>query len=438
MRFLAPIALFAGAAILSSVWLMTSSTAQEDSESTVYEALDLFSRAFQIARNEYVEEIGDLELVQGAVQGMLSSLDPHSSYLSPERMDSTKIQTTGEFGGLGIEVSMENGWIKVVSPIDDTPAAKAGVRAGDYITELDGESVLGLTLEEAVEIMRGPVGEKIVLTIEREGEDGPIEVEIIRDIIELTSVKARMVSDIMVVRVIVFSENTHANLAEAMAEQAEEAGGMDSVRGVVLDLRNNPGGVLTSAVDISDAFLERGDIVLVRGRQSGGTSNYTAEAGDLAEGKPMAVLINIGSASGSEIVAGALQDHKRAVVIGTQSYGKGSVQEIINLGPEHGGIKLTTARYYTPAGRSIQGEGIVPDIYVQDRRTELIDDEDPEAGVINEAKLRNSLESENPDDEEAAEADAEKRKVIEELRLTDPQLSHAIDVLTAVDIFRQQ
>ncbi len=436
-RKLAPAALFAVAAFFSAVWLISAGKAEEEqSGPNVYELLDLFSEALQIVRTKYVEPVDDADLIQGAVQGMLATLDPHSGYMSPEQMDQTEEQTSGQFGGLGIEVTMENGWVKVVSPIDDTPAAKAGMQAGDFITAIDGETVLGMTLDEAVKKMRGPVGSEIVLTVEREEAGAPLEVTITRDIIKIASAEVRREADALVVRVKTFNRQSLGNVTEGIKEQAEAAGGMDNFAGVVLDLRNNPGGLLDTAVEIADAFLDQGDIVSVRGRDISGTQNFTAEPGDLAEGKPIVVLINGGSASASEIVAGALQDHKRAVVVGTKSFGKGSVQTIIDLGTEKGGIRITTARYYTPSGRSIQAQGIVPDIHYKGRSSQLPQEEPEEREFMSEADLRGSLENDslmNTEDEDDEENMLRRQEILEELRRRDPQLAYAIDMISAVN-----
>ena len=434
-------ALFAAAAILTSFWLISASSAEEDeSELNVYELLDLFSEAFQTVRTQYVEEVEVVDLIQGAVQGMLSSLDPHSGYLTPEQMDKTEELTSGEFGGLGIEVTMENGWVKVVSPIDDTPAARAGLQSGDFVTGIDGVTVLGMTLDDAVKLMRGPVGSEIVLTIEREGAGEPFDVEITRDVIKIAAAEVRLEAGVMVVRVKTFNRQTLTNVADGIEEQAEIAGGLEELPGIILDLRNNPGGLLTTAVEVSDAFLGQGDIVSVRGRDVQGTENFMAEPGDLAEGKPMVVLVNGGSASASEIVAGALQDHKRAVVVGTKTFGKGSVQVIVNLGPGRGGLRLTTARYYTPSGRSIQAQGIVPDIHFQGRRNTEGPAEEPEDEVkfTSEADLVNSLDNDSLMNVEEDEEDSEALlQEMQELRGKDPQLAYAIDVLAAISALEQ-
>ncbi|MEL7177853.1 MAG: S41 family peptidase, partial [Pseudomonadota bacterium] len=342
--------------------------AQEaDNSASVYEQLDLFGDIFERIRGQYVEEVESSDLIEAAINGMLTSLDPHSSYLSPDDAADMRVQTRGEFGGLGIEVTQEEGFVKVVSPIDGTPADAAGVEAGDFITHVDGESVLGLNLDEAVDMMRGPVGSEIIITIVREGEVEPFDITIVRDTIKLTAVRTRTEGDTVVLRVTTFNDQTSPGLEEGIAEQVEEAGGIENVNGFVLDMRNNPGGLLTEAIRVSDFFLDKGEIVSTRGREPEDGDRFNATPGDLAQGKPIVVLINGGSASASEIVAGALQDHRRAIVVGTKSFGKGSVQTVMPLRGD-GAMRLTTARYYTPSGRSIQALGVSPDIIVEQPR----------------------------------------------------------------------
>ena len=340
--------------------------------SDTYRQLNLFGDVFERVRSDYVEKPDDSKLVESAISGMLTGLDPHSSYMDAKSFRDMQVQTRGEFGGLGIEVTMEDGLIKVVSPIDDTPASKAGILANDIITQLDDEQVQGLTLNQAVEKMRGPVNTKIRLKIIRKGKDAPIEVTLVRDNIRVRSVRARVEQDdIAYIRVTTFNEQTTEGLKREINNLTNQIGA-DKLKGFIIDLRNNPGGLLEEAVTVSDAFLERGEIVSTRGRNAEETQRRAAHAGDLTKGKPVIVLINGGSASASEIVAGALQDHKRATLIGTRSFGKGSVQTIIPLGSGNGALRLTTARYYTPSGKSIQAKGIVPDIEVlQDVPDEL-------------------------------------------------------------------
>jgi len=408
--------------------------AQSSNErSSVYEQLDLFGDIFERIRSQYVEEVDEAELIEAAINGMLTSLDPHSSYLSPKAAADMRVQTRGEFGGLGIEVTQQDGFVKVVSPIDGTPADAAGIEAGDFITHVDGETVLGLTLNQAVEMMRGPVGSEIIITVVREGEDEPFDVSIIRDTIKLTAVRSRVEGSSVVLRITTFNDQTYPNLSDGIARQVEELGGIDNVNGFVLDLRNNPGGLLSQAIRVSDAFLEKGEIVSTRGRDPQDGDRYNASPDDLAEGKPIVVLINGGSASASEIVAGALQDHRRAVVVGTRSFGKGSVQTVMPLGGD-GAIRLTTARYYTPSGRSIQALGVSPDIIVEQPRREDNEEAEDEEGTSqrrSEADLRGSLLNDSLSDEEIEqiEADQAEAEMAAKLRNDDFQLSYAIDLL---------
>ncbi|SDI88484.1 S41 family peptidase [Aliiruegeria lutimaris] len=409
--------------------------AQEaEKNSSIYEQLDLFGDIFERIRAQYVEEVDEKELIEAAINGMLISLDPHSSYLSPDDADDMRVQTRGSFGGLGIEVTQEEGFVKVVSPIDDTPADEAGIEAGDFITHVDGESVLGLTLDEAVDLMRGPVGSEIVITVVREGADEPFDVTIVRDTIKLTAVRTRTQGDTVVLRVTTFNDQTYPNLEDGLKEAVEELGGMDKVNGFVLDLRNNPGGLLTQAIKVSDAFLDKGEIVSTRGRDPQDGDRYNAAEGDLAEGKPIVILINGGSASASEIVAGALQDHRRAIVIGTKSFGKGSVQTVMPLKGD-GAMRLTTARYYTPSGRSIQALGVSPDIIVEqprrDPNAEKEDEEENDRFSRSEADLRGSLDNDSLTEDERRQIEEERQKAEDAaaLRQEDYQLAYAIDIL---------
>ena len=353
--------------ILLALLLVTLPGPVRAANDGIYRQLNLFGDVLERIRADYVEEVDDPELIEAAITGMLRSLDPHSSYMPPRAYRDMREQIKGEFGGLGIEVTMENGLVKVVSPIDDTPAARAGMKAGDYITQLDDTPVMGLTLSEAVKKMRGPVNSEIRLLVARPGVEKPFEVKIIRDVIRVQSVRSRLEGDMVYLRITSFTEQTDSGLEKAMVRRKAELG--NKFKGVVLDLRNNPGGALDQAIAVSDAFLDKGEIVSTRGRRPEETHRYNAKVGDLAQGLPVAVLINSGSASASEIVAGALQDHHRALVIGTKSFGKGSVQSIIPL-QGHGAIRLTTARYYTPSGTSIQAKGIEPDITVEQVRVE--------------------------------------------------------------------
>ncbi len=407
---------------------------ESEKTSNVYEQLDLFGDIFERIRAQYVEEVEDSELIEAAINGMLTSLDPHSSYLSASDFEDMRTQTSGEFGGLGIEVTQEEGYVKVVTPMDDTPADKAGMEAGDFITAVDGESILGLNLEQAVELMRGPVGSEIILTVVREGTDEPFDVSIIRDTIKLTAVRARTEGDSVVLRVSTFNRQTYPNLESGLKKQIEELGGEDNVNGIVLDLRNNPGGLLNQAIAVSDAFLDQGEIVSTRGRNPRDSERYNATDGDLSNGKPIVVLINGGSASASEIVAGALQDHGRAVVIGEKSFGKGSVQTVVPVRGD-GAMRLTTSRYYTPSGRSIQALGVAPDIIVvqprRDPNAEATEEEENDRPSRSEADLRGSLSNDDVSEaeREIIEAEQEKAEKAAELREEDYQLAYALDIL---------
>lgn len=387
----------AGLAGVTTVLNVTKTQSATSPNAELYRQLDLFGDVFERVRSDYVEKPDDEMLVESAINGMLSALDPHSSYLSPKNFRDMQIQTRGEFGGLGIEVTMENGVIKVVAPIDDTPAFKAGILANDLITHLDNEAINGLTLEQAVEKMRGPVNTPITLTVLRKGRDDPFEVKVVRDIIRINPVKARVEGDIAYIKVTTFNEQTHANLVKAVDDLKSQIG--SNLRGYVIDLRNNPGGLLDQAIAVSDDFLDRGAIVFTKGRNNEETQRANARPGDSTDGKPVVVLINGGSASASEIVAGALQDHKRATIIGTRSFGKGSVQTIIPLGA-NGAIRLTTARYYTPSNRSIQAKGIDPDIVVEEELPDDIKAKLAGEKPRGEASLRGHLR--NPDQPDEA------------------------------------
>ncbi|MDA8757050.1 S41 family peptidase [Amylibacter sp.] len=436
--------LVALAGVISGALITTQFTdpliAQETKRvKSTYENLDLFGDIFERIRSSYVEEIDEEKLIESAISGMLSSLDPHSSYMAPEDFSTMQVQTRGEFGGLGIEVTQENGFIKVVSPIDDTPAANAGIEAGDFITKVDGESTLGKTLDEAVDKMRGPVGSEIIITVVREGVDEPFDVSIIRDTIEIKAVKARTEGKTIVLRVSSFTSKTYPNLKDSLEKEIKAAGGLENVNGVVVDLRNNPGGLLNQAIRVSDAFLESGEIVSTRGRAAGDAERYNATPGDLTNGKPVVVLINGGSASASEIVAGALQDHHRAIIVGTKSFGKGSVQTIIPLSSDGAAMRLTTARYYTPSGRSIQSLGVSPDILVKQR---VRSDEDPEKDQNFqrfEADLENSLSNDSLTEDERNFLENERKQQEEtaKMRNDDYQLSYALDVLKGLATLSQ-
>lgn len=354
--------------------LISLPLASDAASPDTYRQLNLFGDVFERIRSDYVEEVDDQALIEAAINGMLSSLDPHSSYLNADDYRDMQVQTRGEFGGLGIEVTMENGLVKVISPIEGSPADDAGVQAGDLITKIDGEAVMGLTLSEAVDRMRGPAGTEITITVRR-GDADPFDIVIVRDIIRIDAVRYEAMDDVAYIRIKSFSAQTESGLKKAFSELKEQIG--DRMKGVILDLRKNPGGLLSQAIAVSDAFLERGEIVSTRGRSPGSAERYNAKPGDITGGKPMVVLIDGGSASASEIVAGALQDHQRAIVMGTRSFGKGSVQTVIPLSG-HGAMRLTTSRYYTPSGRSIQALGIEPDIEVEQSRV-VPDQERPAA-----------------------------------------------------------
>jgi len=411
---------------------------EADRKKSTYEQLDLFGDIFERIRSQYVEEVDEADLIENAINGMLTSLDPHSSYLPPRDFDNMQVQTRGEFGGLGIEVTQEDGYVKVVSPIDGTPADEAGMQAGDFITHVDGEAVLGLTLNQAVELMRGPVGSEIVITVVREGTDEPFDVSIIRDTIKIAAVKARVEGTAVVLRISSFTDQTYPNLEDGLKKTIQEIGGMDNVSGVVLDLRNNPGGLLNQAILVSNAFLDKGEIVSTRGRDPQDSERYNANPGDLAGGKPIVVLINGGSASASEIVAGALQDHRRAIVVGTKSFGKGSVQTIMPLQGD-GAMRLTTARYYTPSGRSIQALGVAPDILVEQRPAVEEIEDGPQRNQRSEADLRGSLENDSLTEDEKKLLE-EERRVQEETakkRNDDYQLSYALDILRGLSVLQK-
>jgi len=409
-------------------------TAQTNSSET-YRQLNLFGDVFERVRADYVEAVTDEKLVESAINGMLGALDPHSSYLNPKNYKDMQVQTRGEFGGLGIEVTMESGYVKVVSPIDDTPAYRAGLQPGDLITHLDKESVQGLTLSEAVEKMRGRVNSDIVLTVRRQGRD-PFDVTLTRAVIKIQSVRSRLEGDVGYLRITSFSEQTVQNLDAAYKKLQRDAG-EGKLKGIVLDLRNNPGGLLDQAVKVSDMFLDKGEIVSTRSRRAEDAQRFNAKSGESAEKTPVVVLINGGSASASEIVAGALQDHRRGIVMGTRSFGKGSVQTIIPLG-QHGAIRLTTAHYYTPSGRSIQAKGIEPDIEVEQLRVEAVS----EAQRRREENLRGALQNPNRPDERRPAPERsdpnqpeEKKAEGDQKPPVDYQLIRAIDFLRGLALY---
>ncbi len=402
--------------------------AASQNSSETYKELNLFGEVFELVRADYASDVSDDLLVELAINGMLTSLDPHSNYMNAKNFNDMKVQTRGEFGGLGIEVSMDNGFVKVVSPIDDTPAAHAGLKPGDLITQLDGHPVQGMTLPEAVEKMRGPVNSDIKLTIRRSGRD-PFDVKLTRATIKIQSVRSHLIGDdIGYIRITSFNEQTDVGLNNAMKNLKQQAG--SKLRGIILDLRNNPGGLLDQAVAVSDAFLDHGEIVSTRGRRSEDAQRYDARPGDIAAGLPVAVLINGGSASASEIVAGALQDHHRAILLGTRSFGKGSVQTIIPL-PAHGAMRLTTARYYTPSGRSIQAKGIEPDILVEAAKIEPAPDK---AGAKVAAVSDGKTDAKKSD---AADESVSDSSVDPSIMGTpaDYQVARAVDMLRGMALF---
>ncbi len=381
---------------LTTVVNVTRTYSATSANSEIYKQLDLFGDVLERVRTDYVEKPDDSKLIESAINGMLSSLDPHSAFLNRKHFSDMQVQTRGEFGGLGIEVTMENNIVKVVAPIDETPAARAGVMANDLITHLDGEQIVGLTLEQAVEKMRGKVGTAITLTIQRRGNDDPIELRIVRDRIRINAVRARAEGDIAYIRITTFNEQTHANLVSSVERLKKE---IPNLKGFIIDLRNNPGGLLDQAIAVADDFLERGAIVLTKGRNLEETQRSNARPGDITDAKRILVLINGGSASASEIVAGALQDHNRALVIGTRSFGKGSVQTIIPLG-QNGAIRLTTARYYTPSGRSIQAKGIDPDVIVEQELPDELKARMSKEKPRGEASLRGHLKGDGSKEKE--------------------------------------
>ncbi|MGD1956599.1 MAG: S41 family peptidase [Sphingomonadales bacterium] len=435
-RFVLPSisALCIAAAIYANTGNATSNSAE------TYRQWDQLVQVYERVRDEYVESVDDSEMVEAAINGMLSSLDPHSSYMGPESVENMQMQTSGQFGGLGIEVTMEDGLVKVIAPIDDTPAAKAGLQGGDFITHIDGEQVYGMTLPEALKLMRGDVGEPITVTILREETPAPFDVTIIRDTIQVRSVRHRIENDnVGYIRIASFNKNAGSGVRKAMSAIKEEVG--DDLAGVVLDLRGNPGGLLDQAVAVSDAFLDKGEVVSTRGRRAADIDRYNARNGDIADGLPVVVLINAYSASASEIVAGALQAHRRGTVIGTQSFGKGTVQTIIPLSAQSA-IRLTTARYYTPSGLSIQEYGITPDIIVEQPRPEEFKDLPKPR---READLRNHLANEKTPEELADEQLEDAPLVARTTKssrdtdeIKDYKLGYAIDLIDQVSQFRQQ
>lgn len=414
--------------MLVPAYTPTAFAAEETPPEETYRLMQLFGNVFERVRNDYVERPADKALVESAINGMLSSLDPHSSYMNPEAFKEMQVQTKGEFGGLGIEVTMENGVVKVVSPIDDTPAARAGLQTGDLITHIDGEQVLGLTLSEAVDKMRGPVGSDIVVTIFREGQD-PFDVTLTRAVITIRSVRSHLEGDIGYVRITSFNEQAFQGLEKAIRKFNKDLKKDDQdLRGLVLDLRNNPGGLLDQAISVSDAFMTQGEVVSIRSEQHPDEAQrFNARPGDMIDGKPMVVLINGGSASASEIVSGALQDHGRAIIMGTKSFGKGSVQTIIPLnGGNDGAMRMTTSRYYTPSGRSIQAVGISPDIDVPQSKLEVVEP----TSQRRERDLRGALDKDNGADQPDGGANANG-----DAAQTDYQLTRALDLIRGIALY---
>lgn len=397
-------------------------------EPDTYEMLNLFGEVMERAKASYVEEVSDTKLIESAINGMLTSLDPHSSYLDADDFSYMSEQTKGKFGGLGIEVTMDNGLVLVVSPIDDTPAYKAGIKAGDYITHIDGETVIGMNLNDAVSKMRGKIGTKVKLSIRRANEK-PFEVTLKREEIKIQSVKTEIKNeDVLYIRISSFAEENDKEIAKAISDAKKKL--KDGLAGIVIDVRNNPGGLLDQAITVSDLFLDKGEIVSTRSRNEEDTVKYTAEPGDIAKDLPIVVIINEGSASASEILAGALQDHHRAIVIGEKSFGKGSVQTVIPLG-EYGAMRITTARYYTPSGRSIQAKGIEPDIVVKPAKVELLES----YGLnITEADLQGALKNE----EDGNKKNNKENKDDNAEKISDYQLIRALDLVKALSLYNGQ
>ena len=412
--------------LVFNICLIEQNLARAENRQETYKQLNLFGDVFQRVQEQYVEEVTDKKLIESAISGMLQSLDPHSSYLSPESYKDMQVKTKGKFGGLGIEITMEDGVVKVVSPIDETPAANAGMKSGDLIIGINGESIRGLSINDAVSQLRGPVGSKVVITVVRDKKD-PFEIEIIRDVIKIRSVRHNIIKNIGYVRLTTFSDTTTSGLEKSVDEIKKELG--KKFQGLILDLRNNPGGLLNQSISVTDSFLNQGEIVSTQGRKDDDTSRIFAKKGDIIDGKPMIVLINSGSASASEIVAGALKDHSRAIIVGTRSFGKGSVQSIIPLAG-NGAMRLTTARYYTPSGISIQAKGIEPDIIVEAGITELTK-QMPENR--REENLRGALDKKEQDTKKD-NADKPELTPVEKL-LQDNQISRAVDLIRGINLF---
>lgn len=402
--------------------------------SETYKQLQLFGDVFERVRAQYVDPVDDKEVIENALNGMLSSLDPHSSYMNEKSFEEMQVSTRGEFGGLGIEVTMDNGFVKVVSPIDDTPASRAGIQPGDYITHIDNVPVVGMTLNDAVDKMRGKVGSSIELIVRREGVQDPLIIKLVRDIIKIQSVRSRVEGNAGYIRITTFNQNTESGVLKAIDDIKGKLG--SKLTGYVIDLRNDPGGLLDQAIAVSDLFLEKGEIVSTRGRHESDTKRDNATPGDVTDGLPLVVLINGGSASASEIVAGALQDHKRAILLGTRSFGKGSVQTVIPV-PGHGAIRLTTARYYTPSGRSIQAKGIQPDIVVEPAKVETL-----ASRSVYESDLEGALDNDKSPKDAPAEKVPEKDKKPQDEKDKDKdappqdyQLMRALDLLNGLSLY---
>jgi carboxyl-terminal processing protease len=414
----------------STMVSLARSSSASGGDPELYREVALFGEVLERVRSDYVEKPDDSKLIEGAINGMLTALDPHSSYLNPKNFRDMQVQTRGEFGGLGIEVTMDKGLLKVVSPIEDTPAAKAGIMSDDVITALDKEEIQNFTLQQAVEKMRGPVNSPITLTIVRKGVEDPFDVKITRDVIHINPVKYNAEGDdVGFIRITSFNEETTVNLQKAIKDLKKQLG--PKLKGYVIDLRNNPGGLLDQAISVSDAFLDQGTIVLTKGRNLEETQRSNARPGDLTHGKQLIVLINGGSASASEIVAGALQDHHRATILGTRSFGKGSVQTIIPLGSS-GALRLTTARYYTPSGRSIQAKGIEPDVVVEEELPDDLKKKADELSTRGEANLRGHLKIEGVDDaQEASQEETGSSSYVSPEKDKDTQLKYALDLLRA-------
>ena len=419
--------------ICSTIFLIYPFNLYASSEEEKYKYLDLFGQVFDRVRSSYVEEVSDQELIEKAIDGMLSGLDPHSGYMNEDVWKEMQMDTKGKFGGLGIEITMEEGFVKVIAPIEDTPAYEAGILAGDYIIQIDDTPVFGLTLNEAVELMRGEKGETIKITISRENTE-PFELVIVRDFIKIRSVKSEIVDNVGYLRITSFNEQTEKGLKDAIKKIQSK--NKINIIGYILDVRSNPGGLLTQAVKVTDIFLERGEIVSTRGRDKKDIRRYRAKKSDVTNGKPLVVLIDGGSASAAEIVAGALQDHRRAIIVGTQSFGKGSVQTIMPFQVSNSdnltGIRLTTARYYTPSGESIQGKGITPDIEIQQGEFESFD-----YRRFAESDLKDSLDKENKDLESNDENNEKELTIFEERLAKDYQLQRAIDLIRGVSLYRE-